>query len=103
VTGVQTCALPICDVYLNNKSNEEFSMLEMLYEQIVEDDLDEAHILLDNVFKGQGNQINAVISMYRNMNPANEILEELHEWAIKHNKLDVLNKIEGLSKKNLYI
>src|SRR5699024_10428795 len=72
------------DVYLNNKSNEEFSMLEMLYEQIVEDDLDEAHILLDNVFKGQGNQINAVISMYRNMNPANEILEELHEWAIKH-------------------
>jgi len=78
---------------------EELGLIEALYERIVKDDLSEAHIKLDNIYKSKGNDMTGVVSVYKNTKPANDILDELKDWAIEHKKQDVLNKIEGLSIK----
>ncbi|GAK41928.1 hypothetical protein TCA2_4420 [Paenibacillus sp. TCA20] len=75
--------------------SQEGQVIKHLVEQMKALNADNAHTQLQNIEQTQG--LTVVISIYDNLKPAHEVLDELYEWAEENNE-EVKELIEQLEQ-----
>lgn len=80
----------------NKQGDQTVAMIEHLANTINLTQATSAHATFDAI-KGQDN-MTAVISVYKDTQPSNMVLDKLVDWLEETNQTNVLDKIETLEK-----
>jgi hypothetical protein len=70
--------------------------IKQLYEQVISMSAGEGHVTLGELYNDP--KATAVISVYHDQRPANEVLEDLYVWAEENGLTMVVEKIHQLDK-----